>query len=69
MQCAVEELEAGKHTSPRESKAEIRKSNAPIRLWKKGRFASSRCNAVVCDVHVSTLRTFCRSTADSIERP
>jgi len=58
-----------KHTNPRDSKAEIRNSSAPIRDWKTGSAVWSFCNAVVCDVYVSILRIFCKSDADSIVRP
>ena len=57
------------HTRPRESKAEIKKSNAPIRLRNTGISPSILCIALACVVYVSTLRTFCRSEADSMQRP
>lgn len=57
------------HTSPRESKAEIRNSNAPIRLRKTGITASSPRNALSCVVYILTLSTLCKSAAVSMERP
>lgn len=58
-----------KHTSPRESKAEIRNSIAPIRLLKRGIIFWSLRNALACDVYASTLKIFFKSEADSIDRP
>lgn len=57
------------HTSPRESKADIRNSIAPIRLWKRGTISSSLLTAVSIDVYVVTLRTFWKSESVSSERP
>lgn len=57
------------HTNPRESKAEIRNSMAPSRLSNKGMLAKRMLNASFLEVNVLVLRTFCRSIADSTERP
>lgn len=57
------------HTSPRESKADIKNSIAPIRLWKRGINSSSLWTAVSIEVYVVTLRTFWKSESVSSERP
>lgn len=58
-----------RHTSPRESNAEIRNSIAPIRLSNIGSIVSSPCIALTDEVYEVTLRVFCKSEAHSIENP